>query len=264
MADPYRANAEWAGVSKAGHSPPLIESTKAELTSLVSRASCAEVAQATDWFELERRQHWAFAGLSASGPQFSQHLASLLEARGTASCREPIPLAPSRRRVAVLLIDAALNQRDHFKGDDLDRELVAMRATLARANQTKTPVFEITMPGIFETSQALGSLRQKNWVQLAKSTQGGFFNTDLGARLKALGITDVLLMGLNEDQCVLETAAAAANLGLTLHIAADVVQSTSKVATAAPNALNMREWYEAVGSVRDRAQELDAWKLMAR
>ncbi len=95
---------------------------------------------------------------------------------------------------------------------------------LKRANATNTPVFEITVPRQYGTSPDLAALSSSNWVKIEKHSESGFVDTSLAAELKARGITDVILMGTNEQQCVLATAGDALNYGLAIHTSPQIVQ----------------------------------------
>ena len=56
---------------------------------------------------------------------------------------------------------------------------------------------------------------------LTKVVNSGFIGTDLEARLRAAGITTVVLVGITTDHCVSTTARMAANLGFETLIVSD-------------------------------------------
>ncbi len=56
---------------------------------------------------------------------------------------------------------------------------------------------------------------------LTKTVNSGFIGTDLEARLRASGITEVVLAGITTDHCVSTTARMAANLGFRTFVVSD-------------------------------------------
>lgn len=56
---------------------------------------------------------------------------------------------------------------------------------------------------------------------LKKYASSSFENTDLDAQLKAKGVKEVVLCGLQSEFCVSNTARSALQLGYTVHIASD-------------------------------------------
>ena len=56
---------------------------------------------------------------------------------------------------------------------------------------------------------------------IRKSVNSAFIGTDLEARLRALGIDHVVIMGISTDHCVSTTTRMAANLGFTVRLVGD-------------------------------------------
>lgn len=159
---------------------------------------------------------------------------------------------PAPRKVAVLLIDAEYHDSIWVPGsynDDLPSEKKAMADVLARANAAQAPVFEIVMPGLYKTDSSLAALRGDNWVGIEKCQEDAFDGTKLLAELRARGITDVVLLGTNQDACVLETAYSAQDAGLRVHTSPQLVQGNP--ASAFPTAT-----YQQLGEVADDYRSL--------
>ena len=131
----------------------------------------------------------------------------------------------SPRRYAVLLIDAEYSGSNW--ADDVAAEKKAMSAVLKRANRDQLPVFEVTWPDEgFITDASLATLRRpENWVMVEKTTRNAFGGTNLREELRARGITDVVVMGLYQDQCVEATVNSAVAEGLRVHSSASLVQA---------------------------------------
>jgi nicotinamidase-related amidase len=54
-----------------------------------------------------------------------------------------------------------------------------------------------------------------------KQSSSAFVNTDLGAKLRALGTTDLVVCGLQSERCVSNTSKSALALGYRVRIASD-------------------------------------------
>lgn len=66
-----------------------------------------------------------------------------------------------------------------------------------------------------------GYAPQGNEPLVAKSVNAAFIGTDLGLRLRRLGIEQVVLFGMTTDMCVSTTARVAANLGYRTVVVGD-------------------------------------------
>ena len=231
----------------------------------VAWAPCSQVADALASFKKAQKKRsepnfwweWEFVDnwLSAPGPAFAKEVERSLEARTADGCKAPEP-GSRQRRVAVLLIDADYSKPATFR-DDLVAERKAMAEVLARANATNTPVFEITVPRQYRTSPELAALSSTNWVKIEKRSESGFVDTSLAAQLKARGITDVILMGTNEQQCVLATAGDALNYGLAIHTSPQIVQRAYN-----DRGEGLPQEYRKYGEVKPTARQLDAFEMM--
>ncbi|MBY0612527.1 MAG: cysteine hydrolase [Beijerinckiaceae bacterium] len=56
---------------------------------------------------------------------------------------------------------------------------------------------------------------------LSKQVNSSFIGTDLEARLKAMGVTTLIIMGVSTDHCISTTTRMAANLGFKVHLVGD-------------------------------------------
>lgn len=177
---------------------------------------------------------------------------------------------------AVVLIDADHTSPLH---DDVKTEQAAMREVLEQANRSGAPVFEvvyrITDERVdFETSPELAELRRPNWVRLEKTSDGAFETTNLadelearfgarvasqetpahGAASAASGVPLVVL-GLNEDYCVLETVKQAVDAGLRPQTAPSLVQT-------AVAAMGTPRWKVLLYGWLDRPIERPLWAYL--
>lgn len=161
------------------------------------------------------------------------------------------------------LDDAYDAEKNPYGFWNLEEELQNMAEVLAAANAQHIPVFEIewvplkvssplsTQPLCYyftaprddvadyfrryggglehlqpcETNSLLAHLRTSQWVQIYKQVGDSFQGTpSLQEKLQEQDITDLILMGQGEFDCVRATADTALSLGYTLHTSFDVLQ----------------------------------------
>lgn len=147
---------------------------------------------------------------------------------------------------------------------NLEEELRNMREVLHEANNKNIPVFEILYilpshityfnsapfcPYAFhldtegnphfqkysggstvaykscETNPLLTALRTEQWERVIKQNSDSFQDTPLHEDLQSQGITDLILMGQNQYDCVYATAQRAKKLGYAVHTSFAVMQS---------------------------------------
>lgn len=146
---------------------------------------------------------------------------------------------------------------------NLEEELQNMKRVLHKANDQNIPVFDIEFvpPALFPrragekpqcyyfsaphdavapylrryggglqhiqpcaTNPLLAALRTEDWVRLYKKHGDSFEETALHAQLQQFGITDLILMGQGEFDCVRTTAETALGFGYRIHTSFDVMQ----------------------------------------
>ena len=72
--------------------------------------------------------------------------------------------------------------------------------------------------------------RPGDWL-IVKQVNSAFIGTDLEARLRKAGITNVTIFGITTDQCVSTTTRMAANLGFTATLVEDACACFGQMAT---------------------------------
>lgn len=133
--------------------------------------------------------------------------------------------------VALLLIDAQVNMFDAaFPVADAVALLERLRALLERARATGTPaVFVRNSGGAGNPDEPGGpgwalhpelSPREGEPV-LDKTTCNTFASTTLAELLRARGVTNVVIAGLQSDYCVRETTLGALALGFAVTLVSD-------------------------------------------
>lgn len=126
------------------------------------------------------------------------------------------------RRFAVVMIDTQFPAIH-------TAELGNMARVLQKANDQGVPVFEVTYKG-GQTDQRLATLRAPNWqARIDKRDFSAFEGTGLEDAVRALGVTDLVLIGYKQDVCVTETADSAARLGLAVHASLATMQTNVQV-----------------------------------
>jgi isochorismate hydrolase len=148
-----------------------------------------------------------------------------------------------QKRYAVLLVDASYSDSEeeiNLYGDsenyiNLDQELRNMSQVLLKANQKNIPVYDIHFSdcalkkhgvpcSVKKTQSTLRKLKGKNWREIRKDEADSFEGTQLHEYLKSQGITDLIIMGQNQNVCLRATTKTAAHLGYKVHVSFDVMQ----------------------------------------
>jgi len=133
---------------------------------------------------------------------------------------------------ALVLIDIQKGFDDPFWGArnnpdaeaNAGRLLAAWRAAgrpvfhVRHASRRPTAPLSPTGPGFAFKDEVAPLPGEPEFV---KSVNSGFIGTDLEARLRAAGVTTVVLCGLTTPHCVSTTTRMAGNLGFTAFVAAD-------------------------------------------
>lgn len=134
-------------------------------------------------------------------------------------------------RAALVVIDCQNTYREGvMQLVDVEPALAVVARLLARARDAGSPVFHIMHdagPGtpydvrapIGQISDPVGPLPGE--AVIVKTKPSSFWETDLDARLRALGIEDLVLCGFMTHVCVNSTARAAFNLGYRATVVGD-------------------------------------------
>jgi nicotinamidase-related amidase len=132
---------------------------------------------------------------------------------------EPASLSQS----ALIIIDAQNTYREGvMQLEGVEEALVECKALLARARAAKRPVIHIIHdagPGSpYDIREHIGQIADPvaalpGEAIIAKAYPSSFEKTELDARLKALGVTDIILAGFMTHMCVNSTARAGFNHG---------------------------------------------------
>jgi len=136
------------------------------------------------------------------------------------------------KRLAIVMVDAF--KLPPLVVMNIDHELSNMGKVLAEAGNQSVPVFEIltadpNTPGVpaEPTHPRLAHFRNDYWQQIVKPSFDAFDGTNLLVQLRALGITEIILMGFNQSTCVRMTAESALLQGFQVYTSFDVMQGIS-------------------------------------
>lgn len=142
--------------------------------------------------------------------------------------------AQQKPKYAILLIDAEYPSEERPNLVNIDEELGNMSVVLTTANTQGIPVFEINFEDCEpfgeeycshnETAPELAKYRASNWIALRKKSASAFYETSLQTELSSRGITDLVLMGYNQNACMLETTDSALSLKYIVHTSFGVMQ----------------------------------------
>lgn len=169
-------------------------------------------------------------------------------------------------KYAILLIDADYTLEDAYHPEknpeglwDLEKEIQNMGEVLQAANTQGLPIFEIIMardgicrsrywvdehnnvhkarhkdtssvyslePVPCESNPFLRQYWGNNWVHVEKEDRDSFTGTVLRRELESRGITDLIVMGHSQIDCVRKTIETAVQFGYIVHTSFDVMQSS--------------------------------------
>ncbi|MFJ6701787.1 MULTISPECIES: isochorismatase family protein [unclassified Streptomyces] len=161
------------------------------------------------------------------------------------------PLALDPARTALVLVDLM----DRIVALPLEprkgTEVLHTAEELARSfREAGAPVvlLRVERPALAEQppgSDLVAGLRGEGDLEIVKRTIGGFQDTGLDARLRALGVTRLVLAGIATNLGVESTARAAADLGYDLVFVADAMAAL----TAAEHEASVRLDFPRLGTV---------------
>lgn len=154
-----------------------------------------------------------------------------------------LPAAPSRlSESALILVDAQNTYRTGvMQLSGVEPALDACASLLARARALKVPVIHIQHdagPGSpYDIRAEIGAIADKvapieGEPVVGKNYPNSFVNTDLDARLKALGVKNVVVAGFMTHMCINSTGRGAFNLGYAVTVPAN---ATATRPLAAPD-----------------------------
>jgi len=154
-----------------------------------------------------------------------------------------LPTAPSRlSESALILVDAQNTYRTGvMQLSGVEPALDACASLLARARALKVPVIHIQHdagPGSpYDIRAEIGAIADKvapaeGEPVVVKNYPNSFLNTDLDARLKALGVKNVVVAGFMTHMCINSTGRGAFNLGYAVTVPAN---ATATRPLAAPD-----------------------------
>ena len=143
-----------------------------------------------------------------------------------------LPAAPSRlSESALILVDAQNTYRTGvMQLSGVEPALDACASLLARARALKVPVIHIQHdagPGSpYDIRAEIGAIADKvapaeGEPVVVKNYPNSFLNTDLDARLKALGVKNVVVAGFMTHMCINSTGRGAFNLGYAVTVPAN-------------------------------------------
>lgn len=131
---------------------------------------------------------------------------------------------------ALIIVDAQNTYREGvMQLTGVEAALDQCAALLARARQLKIPVVHIQHdagPGTpYDISAHIGAIADKvapieGEPIVIKNYPNSFVGTDLDARLKAAGVTNVVIVGFMTHMCINSTARGAFNLGYAVTVPA--------------------------------------------
>lgn len=143
-----------------------------------------------------------------------------------------LPAAPSRlSESALILVDAQNTYRTGvMQLSGVEPALDACASLLARARALKVPVIHIQHdagPGTpYDIRAEIGAIADKvapaeGEPVVVKNYPNSFVNTDLDARLKALGVKSLVVVGFMTHMCINSTGRGAFNLGYAVTVPAN-------------------------------------------
>ncbi len=143
-----------------------------------------------------------------------------------------LPAAPSRlSESALILVDAQNTYRTGvMQLSGVEPALDACASLLARARALKVPVIHIQHdagPGTpYDIRAEIGAIADKvapaeGEPVVVKNYPNSFLNTDLDARLKALGVKNLVVVGFMTHMCINSTGRGAFNLGYAVTVPAN-------------------------------------------
>lgn len=143
-----------------------------------------------------------------------------------------LPAAPSRlSESALILVDAQNTYRTGvMQLSGVEPALDACASLLARARALKVPVIHIQHdagPGTpYDIRAEIGAIADKvapaeGEPVVVKNYPNSFLNTDLDARLKALGVKNLVVAGFMTHMCINSTGRGAFNLGYAVTVPAN-------------------------------------------
>jgi|ETNmetMinimDraft_2_1059921.scaffolds.fasta_scaffold00870_5 nicotinamidase-related amidase len=141
-------------------------------------------------------------------------------------------------KYAVLIIDFQFTEKDEHDPDEYAasrmgyilnyaKEIKNMGEVLKAANKKGIHVVDVNISEGSEstTDPALRRFHNpKNWSYLAKQQYSAFEETSLDKLLTEKGITDLIVMGWQQNCCVMHTIDDAAKLGYRVFTSFDVIQ----------------------------------------
>ena len=154
-----------------------------------------------------------------------------------------LPAAPSRlSESALILVDAQNTYRTGvMQLSGVEPALDACASLLARARALKVPVIHIQHDAgpcsPYDIRAEIGAIADKvapaeGEPVVVKNYPNSFLNTDLDARLKALGVKNVVVAGFMTHMCINSTGRGAFNLGYAVTVPAN---ATATRPLAAPD-----------------------------
>ena len=149
-----------------------------------------------------------------------------------------LPAAPSRlSESALILVDAQNTYRTGvMQLSGVEPALDACASLLARARALKVPVIHIQHdagPGTpYDIRAEIGAIADKvapveGEPVVVKNYPNSFLNTDLDARLKALGVKSLVVVGFMTHMCINSTGRGAFNLGYAVTVPANATATRS-------------------------------------
>ena len=143
-----------------------------------------------------------------------------------------LPAAPSRlSESALILVDAQNTYRTGvMQLSGVEPALDACASLLARARALKVPVIHIQHDAgpvtPYDIRAEIGAIADKvapaeGEPVVVKNYPNSFLNTDLDARLKALGVKSLVVVGFMTHMCINSTGRGAFNLGYAVTVPAN-------------------------------------------
>lgn len=187
-----------------------------------------------------------------------------------------LPSSPSRLSdAALVLVDCQNTYRTGvMQLTGVEPALIEARALLERARELKVPVIHIQHDGgpgsPYDIRADIGALSEEvapraGEAVVVKHYPNSFTQTDLDARLKALGVKNVVLAGFMTHMCINSTARGAFNLGYAPTVVAAATATRSLPGTdgavvpaAALQAASLAALQDLFAVVVERAAALPA------
>jgi nicotinamidase-related amidase len=134
------------------------------------------------------------------------------------------------QNTALLLIDAQVNMFEPDPVHDAPRVLITLVNLLAQARHTHTPILYMQNNGERGYPDEPGTAGWQihpdlaptaNDIVLQKGTENAFYQTPLQQKLDELGITRLIIAGMQTEMCIDTTTRAARSLGYDVMLVAD-------------------------------------------